>query len=358
MLTRNLGWPSIFWVNVPLGAVMLLVARIAVPAGPAPAPSPRWARLDVAGLLCSAVGLSALIFGLTQASSYGWTSPTLWAILGVAAAALTGFVVVERRAPSPLLDLTLFRRPNVLAANVLALLNLAVMCSLFFFLSLYLQLVTGVSPVTAGVSLLPLTVLGALVAPLAGWLVPRTGARVLIAAGMALTAAGLGLLARIDAGWTAWQVLPGLLPAGVGIGLASTPITTAATDHIPDRQAGIAAAAHNAFRMVGLSLGVAVMGAIVAAQWPGDLAGPGADPAAFTAGISAGFGANAALALVAAALAVAAIRTRTRTRTTTPRCRRRRGATRLPARLTGASGPHPAGPRLGPKVPAPAAHRP
>jgi MFS family permease len=152
-------------------------------------------------------------------------------------------------------------------------------------------------------------VLGAVVAPLSGWLTPRTGARPLIAAGMALTAAGLAALTRIDPDWTAGQVLPGLLLAGVGIGLASTPITTAATDDIPDHQAGIAAAAHNAFRMVGLSLGVAVMGAIVTANWPGDLAQASTDPTAFTAGISAGFAVNTALALAAAAFAVATIRT-------------------------------------------------
>jgi EmrB/QacA subfamily drug resistance transporter len=313
VLTRNLGWQSIFWVNVPLGVVMLLVARFAAPAAAAPSAA-RQDRLDVAGLLTSALGLSALVFGLTQASTWGWTSPALWAILGVAAASLAMFLVVERRALAPLLDLTLLRRANVLAANILALLNLAVMCSLFFFLSLYLQLVAGASPLRAGVVLLPLTVLGALVAPLAGWLVPHTGARPLIAAGMAATAAGLALLTRIDPGWTTWQVLPGLLLAGAGIGLASTPITTAAMGDVPDRQAGIAAAAHNAFRMIGLSLGVAVMGAVVAARWPGDLAQADTDPAAFTAGISAGFAVNAAIALAAAALAIATIRTRPTTR--------------------------------------------
>jgi MFS family permease len=310
-LTRTLGWPSIFWINVPLGAAMLLLSRFAAPATAVPPSGAQRDRLDLAGLLTSAVGLSALIFGLTQAGTWGWSSPTLWAILGVAATCLAGFIVVEHRAASPLLDLNLFRRPNVLAANVLALLNLAVMCSLFFFLSLYLQLITGVSPVAAGVTLLPLTALSALGAPLAGWLVPRTGARPLIAAGMAATAAGLALLARIDSAWTGWHVLPGLVLAGAGIGLASTPITTAAVGHIPDRQAGIAAAAHNAFRMIGLSLGVAVMGAIVAANWPGDLAQADTDPVAFTTGISAGFAVNAGIALAAALLAVATIRTRT-----------------------------------------------
>jgi EmrB/QacA subfamily drug resistance transporter len=310
LLTRAFGWPAIFWINVPLGVAMLLAARVTARHTAPPGSSAARARqrMDIAGLACSAVGLSALVFGLTQASAYGWTSLRLWLVLTVAVVALTLFVVVEHRATAPILDLTLFRQPNVLAANVLALLNLAVMCSLFFFLSLYLQLVSDASPIRAGVTLLPLTLLGAVIAPLAGWAAARTGPRPLIAAGMATTAAGLAALAGIDPGWTTWQMLPGLLLAGTGIGLASTAITTAATDTAGDRQAGMAAAAHTTFRTVGLSLGVAVMGAIVAAQWPGDLAQAGADLDGFTTGISAGFTVNAALALAAAVLAIAAIR--------------------------------------------------
>ncbi len=316
VLTTNLGWQSIFLVNVPLGAAMLILARSAVPAaessslssrGPL---SSRGAPVDVAGMATSAIGLSALIFGLTQAGTYGWRSTALWAMLGVAAASLALFVVVEHRAPAPLLDLSLFRVPNLLTANVLGLLNLAVMCSLFFFLSLYLQTAAGSSPIQAGVALLPLALLAAVVAPLAGWLVSRASPRWLIGAGMALTAVGLVVLADVNIQWGQWQLLPGLLLTGLGIGLATTPITTAAMDQVPAQQYGIASATLNAFRMVGLSLGVAVMGAIVAAQWPGDFARSDADPTAFTTGLSNGFLVNAALAMAAAALAIAAIRRR------------------------------------------------
>lgn len=203
-----------------------------------------------------------------------------------------------------------FRVPNFLGGNVVGLLNLAVMCSLFFFLALYLQVAAGASPVTAGIALLPLTLLGGVLAPLAGWLVPRVGARLLIVSGMTLTAGGLVLLAGIDPAWGPWQLLPGLLLAGTGIGLVSTPITTAAMDEVPEERAGMAGAAHNAFRMVGLSLGVAIMGAIVATQWPGGLAQANGDPSGFTTGISIGFLVNAGLAVAAAGLAFATIRTR------------------------------------------------
>lgn len=310
VLITMLGWQSIFLVNVPLGAGMLIIARAAMPAAEASALSSRGAPVDVAGMATSAVALSALVFGLTQAGTYGWRSAALWFILAVAAASLALFVWVERRAAVPLLDLALFRVPNLLAANVLGLLNLAVMCSLFFFLSLYLQTAAEASPIQAGLTLLPLALLAAVVAPAAGWLVSRAGPRWLIGTGMALTAAGLALLAGINVQWGQWQLLPGLLLAGLGIGLATTPITTAAMDQVPARHYGIASATLNSFRMVGLSLGVAIMGAIVAAQWPRDITQSDADPAAFTAGLSNGFLVNAALALAAAGLAIATIRTR------------------------------------------------
>jgi len=117
--TRSFGWLAIFWINAPLGAAMVVAVRRTVEHGGALRSSARSARerIDVAGLVLSAVGLSALVFGLTQASVYGWTSVRLWVILAVAAAALAGFVMVERRVAAPLLDLRLFRRPNVLAGT-------------------------------------------------------------------------------------------------------------------------------------------------------------------------------------------------------------------------------------------------
>ncbi|WP_006243368.1 MFS transporter [Mycolicibacterium tusciae] len=315
LLTDAFGWRSIFFLNLPLGVAMLILARAALPR-PAPAQRPLRAPVDVVGLITSAIALFALVLALTQASSSGWTSPRLWAMLAIAAASAAIFVVAERRSAAPLVDLSLFRIPNVAAANVLALLNLAVMCSVFFFLSLYLQLVIGFSPTRAGLVLLPMTVLIAVLAPLAGWLVSHVGARVLIGAGMVLAAAGLVLLAGVDPGWGMRQLLPGLLIEGIGLGLATTPITTAAIQQVPDERSGIASATLNVFRMVGLSLGVAVMGAVVAAHWPGDLAQSAVDATAFTTGIAMGFWVNAVLAVVAAVLAILAIRAPSRAAST------------------------------------------
>ncbi|MGC5041150.1 MFS transporter [Streptomyces sp. DT190] len=309
VLTAGFGWRSIFLLNVALGPVLWAIARRTLPA---PQPAARTGPFDLAGALTSAVGLSALIFALTRATVYGWASPRLWALLTGAVAALALFVVVERRAAAPLLDLSLLRRPGFLVGNVLGLVSLAVMCSVFFFLSLYLQLATGASPIQAGLALLPLTLLSAVVAPAAGWLIPRIGPRTLIGAGLLLTATGLALLAGIAPGWGNLQLLPGLLVTGLGIGLSTTPITTATLGHVPDHLTGIASAALNASRMIGLSLGIAVMGTIVAAQWPDDLTRTTPAGTDLTTGIADGLWINAGLALAAAVLAAAAVRARAR----------------------------------------------
>lgn len=307
LLTDNAGWRSIFFLNVPVGIALLITAFITLPVSRA---SSRGQRMDIAGVITSALGLSAGVFGVSQANRYGWTSLRVWGILGIAAAAVTIFVVVERRVPTPLLDRSLFRLTNFLAANLLGLLNVAVMCSMLFFLSLYLQLGVGISAIQVGIALLPFTALIAVLAPLAGWLAARIGARLLSVTGLALVATGLLLLGRVDAGWGPAQLLPGLLAAGIGLGLATTPITMAAMEHVSAERSGIASATLNASGMVGMSLGIVMMGAIVSARLPADLARSSADPERFAAGVGSGLAVNAALVLVAAVLAVAMLRSR------------------------------------------------
>lgn len=307
ILTETAGWRSIFFLNVPLGIALLITARVSLPA---PLASSRGSRIDIAGVVTSALALSAGVFGVAQVGNYGWASPRVWSVLGIAAVAFVIFVVVERRAPAPLLDRSLLRLPNFLVANLIGLLNVAVMCSMLFFLSLYLQLGAGIPAIRVGIVLLPFTVLIAAIAPLAGWLTSRIGARLLSGTGLALVVTGLVLLGGVSAGWGPTQLLPGLLATGIGIGLATTPITMAAMEHVSTERSGIASATLNASGMVGMSLGIVMMGAIVAARLPADLARDTADPEAFAAGVGSGLTVNAALALIAAVLAVAMIRGR------------------------------------------------
>lgn len=306
LLTQAFGWRSIFLVNVPLAALLVLAALWALPSpGRTGAPG----RFDVAGLAASGTALSALVLGLTQANAYGWTSLRLWVVFAVAAGAFVVFVRVEKRAVDPLVDVSLFRRPNFLAANLLGLVGLAIMCSVFFFLALFLQRALLLGPIAAGVALLPFTALIAVVAPLAGRWTDRVGPRVLITAGMLLLAGGLLLLSRADIEAGVLVLLPGLAVAGTGLGLSSTPVTNAALAAVPERSAGMGAGIVSVSRLVGLALGVAAMGAIVSASWPGGVVRTMAEREAFAEALGTGFAVNAVLALAGAVAAALTIRT-------------------------------------------------
>lgn len=303
-LTVSLGWGSIFLLNVPFGVLGLVVGRMILVESTAAA---RKRHVDLAGMLASAATLFALVFALTEGMSYGWASPL---VLGSFAAALVGlgvFSLIELRREEPLLDLALFRSRNLSGANAVSLLSTAVMCGIFFFISLYLQIVRGYSAIEAGAAFLPMTLLICLVAPAAGRVSDRVGRRLPAAAGMVILAGGLWLLSGLGAKSGLGALLPGLIVAGFGIGLTTAPVTTAALDFAPPEEAGLRAGVLNTSRMIGLALGIALMGAIVTARWPGGLAGAATDPRAFVDGLSTAFLVNVAIALVAAAVAALTI---------------------------------------------------
>lgn len=303
-LTESVGWRWIFLVNVPLGALgVVLVRTILVESRPAS----RRLHLDLAGMLAWSGTLFALVFALTEGMSYGWSSPIVLGSFGLAAVGLLGFVVLERQREKPLLELAQFRSRNLSGANAVSLLATATMCSVFFFISLYLQIVRGYSALEAGATFLPMTLLICLVAPAAGRISDRVGRRLPAAAGMVSLAGGLFLLSTLGATSGLGILLPALIVSGFGIGLTTAPVTAAALDFAPAEEAGVRAGILNTSRMIGLAVGIALMGAIVSARWPGGLAGAAIDPDAFVDGLSIAFVVNAAMALVAAALAAATI---------------------------------------------------
>ena len=304
VLTESLGWGSIFLLNVPFGVLGLVFGRmILVESRPA---SPR-RHFDLAGMLVSAATLFALVFALTEGMSYGWASPLVLGSFAAAAVGLGVFALIEQRREEPLLELGLFRSRNLSGANVVSLLSTAVMCGIFFFISLYLQIVRGYTAIGAGAAFLPMTVLICLVAPAAGRLSDRIGRRLPAAAGMVILAAGLWLLSGLGAKSGLGALLPGLIVAGFGIGLTTAPVATAALDFAPAEEAGLRAGILNTSRMIGLAIGIALMGAIVTARWPGGLAGAATDPRAFVDGLSVAFLVNAVIALVAGAVAALTI---------------------------------------------------
>jgi EmrB/QacA subfamily drug resistance transporter len=299
LVTERLGWAWIFLLNVPLGAVSLVAVRLAVPAAP-PRPA---GGVDLAGLAASATAVFALGFALTQAGSFGWNAPIVLGGLAGGAVALAAFIRIELTQTAPLVDLRRFSARAVSGANAVMLLSTAVMCSVLFFVSLYLQTARGYSPLETGAAFLPMTGLILVVAPIAGGLTDRLGSRAPATAGMLLIALGLLLLSEFGLGGDLGGLLPSLAVVGLGVGLVTTPVTAAALGGAAEHEVGVAGGVLNTSRMVGLTLGIALMGAIVAARWPGGFATAPVEPGGLADGLALAYRVNAGIALVTACLA-------------------------------------------------------
>jgi EmrB/QacA subfamily drug resistance transporter len=263
VITEQIDWSWIFFINVPVGVIGIVVARLVIAES---RDTSHEQRLDLPGLLSSAVGLFALTYGLIEANTYGWTSARILSFFGVAVIGLALFVVVELRQRVPMLDLRLFRDPTFSGANATMMLVALAMFGVFFFVSLYLQNILGYSATQAGASFLPMTVLIILIAPIAGRMSDRIGSRWLMGAGMTLVGVSLLIFSRLDADSTFWNLFPGLVVGGIGMALAMTPTTAAAMGSVPVDKAGVGSAVLNSMRQVGGSLGIAIMGAIVASE--------------------------------------------------------------------------------------------
>jgi EmrB/QacA subfamily drug resistance transporter len=260
LLTEHLSWNWIFFVNIPVGVIAIAASLLLI----TESKDETHVRLDLPGLFTSGLGLFALTYGLIEANTYGWTSGRIIGSFVLAALALLAFVQLERRQRAPMLDLSLFRSGTYAGANIAMLLVALSMFGIFFFVSLYMQNVLGYSPVKAGAAFLPMTVLIILIAPIAGKLSDRHGSRWLVSIGMVLLAVQLLYLSRLGAHESFWRILPGFLVGGVGMAMTMTPTAAAATRAVPVAKAGVGSAVLNAMRQVGGSLGIALMGAIVA----------------------------------------------------------------------------------------------
>ena len=262
-LTEKISWGWIFFINVPIGLIGMVAARVFIDET---RDTSREQRLDLPGLVTSAVGLFALTYGLISTNHHAWTSALVLSMFAIAAVSLTAFVLLELHQRAPMLDLSLFRNPTFAGANTVMLLVGLAMFGIFFFNSLFLQNVLGYSAIQTGATFLPMTVLIILVAPQAGRLSDRIGPRWLMSAGMLLLTGSLLCFSRLDASSSWWAILPGLLLGGFGMSMAMTPTTAAAMHSVPVDKAGVGSAVINSMRQVGGSLGIAVLGAVVATQ--------------------------------------------------------------------------------------------
>jgi len=222
ILTEQINWSWIFFINVPVGIVAIIVARLVINES---RDESEEQRLDLPGLLSSGVGLFALTYGLIESNNYGWTSPRILASFAVAVVALVLFVVLEHRQRVPMLDLSLFRNRTFAGANTVMLLVALAMFGVFFFNSLFLQRILGYSAIQTGATFLPMTILIVLIAPVAGKFSDRIGSRWLMGAGLVFLSASLISFSTLGLDSTFWDVLAGLLLGGVGMSLAMTPTT-------------------------------------------------------------------------------------------------------------------------------------
>jgi EmrB/QacA subfamily drug resistance transporter len=260
ILTEQISWSWIFFVNVPVGILGIIVARLVIDES---RDESEEQRLDLPGLLSSGAGLFALTYALIEGNNHGWTSGRILGSFALAAAALILFVVLEHRQRVPMLDLSLFRNATFAGANTVMLLVALAMFGVFFFNSLYLQRILHYSAIETGATFLPMTVLIVLLAPVAGKFSDRIGSRWLMGAGLVSLSASLVSFSTLGIGSSFWDVLPGLILGGIGMSLAMTPTTAAAMGSVPVDKAGVGSAVLNSMRQVGGSLGIALMGAIV-----------------------------------------------------------------------------------------------
>jgi EmrB/QacA subfamily drug resistance transporter len=261
-LVSSIGWRSIFWITVPVGVLAIFLTLRFVPDSKAP----RTRRFDPVGQLLVITLLATLTYGIIEAPSRGWTSPAILAAFTTAGAALIGLLLYEPRRPDPLLELRFFRSTPFSSSIAISIAAFAGFGGFLFLNTLYLQEARGLSPLQAGLVTVPMALMTVLAAPLSGRIVGRHGPRIplLIAGVSAVTACAM--LTGIDQSTPIGWLIAAYVVYGLGFGFVNAPITNAAVSGMPRAQAGVAAAIATTSRQVGQTLGVAVVGAIVASQ--------------------------------------------------------------------------------------------
>ncbi|MFF2044249.1 MFS transporter [Kitasatospora sp. NPDC058170] len=297
-LVDRYGWQAAFWLNVPVVAAVLAAAAAVLPESRDPATRP----LDWPGALLSCGGLLALVWAFIEAPGHGWTSAAVLAAFGAAALLLTGLVLRQLRCAAPMVPVRLLRGGPVWPATLsLALMSFA-MFGAMFLLTLYLQQVRGLSAWQAGVRMVPLSLGLAAGAVLGPVVARRCGARVPAAGGQLLIAAGFVQLARLGTDSGDLPVLAFEAVAGFGAGLLAPVATELVMSAVPEAMAGVGSALNDATRQVGSTLGVAVLGSVLATALGG--ASGGSDPrSAFTDGLADASWVGGGAALLAALLA-------------------------------------------------------
>ncbi|HST66345.1 MAG TPA: MFS transporter [Mycobacteriales bacterium] len=290
-LTTWAGWQLIFWINVPIGAAALLVALTVLPKDTSPRAD--LGQFDLPGALTAIGGLTTLMYGLGGAAAHGWLSVRTLVPLGLAALLLPAFVLIERHVQRPLVPPHTWKIRTLVSGTTVMLGVTGILVGAVFLTSIFFQTVLGFSAVRAGVAFLPLALAIAVGTHLAGALLTHAAPRTVAAAGFALTATGAALLSTAPASaHYGLDLLPGLLLAGLGVGLVFVCVSVTAMAGIPAQHAGMASGFLMTGHEIGAALGVAVLAALAAT------AGSLTSPAGVAAGFSRGFLAAAVIAVL------------------------------------------------------------
>jgi EmrB/QacA subfamily drug resistance transporter len=265
LLTSGLSWRWIFFVNLPLGVIALLITLLRLEESRDPdAPRP-----DVPGFVSFSTALACLVFGLIRSEPDGWASAPVAGTLVAAVVLLAAFVVIEARSAAPMFDLRLLRVPTFTGGLVAAWAISASIFSMLTYLVIYFQGVLGYSALQTGLRILPLSGAIFVAAGIAGRLSQAVPVRWLISPGFLLVGAGILLLRGVQAGDSWLHFLPGFVVAGVGAGLINVPLASTAVGVVEPGRAGMASGANSTFRQVGIATGVAVLGSIFSSRLSG-----------------------------------------------------------------------------------------
>ncbi len=286
VLTSYLSWSWIFFINVPVGAAAIVLAPVLLHESRADL---RHRHFDVAGATSITAGLMLLVYAMTRATSDGWGSPTTLLLLAGAVALVAAFVVIELRSRSPLLPMRMFRLRTLAAANAMMAIVSAVAFSEFFLLTLYLQDVLGYSAVQTGAAFAAFALTVVVASNVAQAVVGRIGVRGTLTAGVASSVLSVALLTRLPVhGHYFWDLFPGFVLGGAGMGLAFVPITIAGLAGVERADAGVASGLINTSRQIGGAIGLAAASAIVASSSSSYLQSHPADVASSGAGLDHG----------------------------------------------------------------------
>ncbi|RNL80006.1 MFS transporter [Nocardioides marmorisolisilvae] len=290
-LTEWVSWRAIFWINVPIGIVCLLLSRRVHESS-----DPNARKVDIPGQIALIGGMFLLVFALLRGNEDGWDSTKVIASLVGAGVFLVGFGVIEHLSQEPMLPLTLFRQARFTGPQVVVVGISATFFAGFLYATLYLQQVVGLSPIRTGLAYLPGTFLVFVVSGASAGLLTRVKPAILATIGLVFIAAGvwvMGLNTEVDSGWSA--ILPGLLIASVGCGLVNPSGSALALEALPPEQSGLASGASDTFRQTGVAVGIAWLGTYIPA---GSAFAPDKNP--FVDGMHNAFDAAAIFALVCA----------------------------------------------------------